>query len=195
MYLSLLLRPNCPPQELMHLTCAAAVCACDAVEEVTGFRPGIKWINDLVAGTKKLGGILTELSIHPQTHLVDWAIIGIGINCTQQEAHFPPDLRSIACSLSMATGTPADPCQLAASLIRYFSQTNLLSDKASLMARYTKDCITLGRKITVMQGQTQYHATALSVDEDGGLIICRDDGTTHTVSAGEVQVRGLFGYV
>lgn len=195
LYLSLLLRPNCPPSALMHLTCAAGVCACDAVEETAGFRPGIKWINDLVAGTKKLGGILTELSIHPQTHLVDWAIIGIGINCTQQEADFPPDLRSIACSLSMTVGTPVNPSRLAAALIRRFSQLDFLSNKSELMNRYRKDCVTLGRSITVVHGPTQYHASALSLDEDGGLIIRRDDGATETLSAGEVQVRGLYGYV
>ena len=47
LYFSLILRPDCPADQLMHLTCAAAVASCDAVERACGLRPGIKWINDL----------------------------------------------------------------------------------------------------------------------------------------------------
>ena len=94
-YLSLLLRPDCPPQQLMHLTCAVAVAMCDALEASAGFRPGIKWTNDLVFGKRKLGGILTEIGFNTQGN-VDWAIIGVGINCCQEEADFPEDIREIA---------------------------------------------------------------------------------------------------
>jgi BirA family biotin operon repressor/biotin-[acetyl-CoA-carboxylase] ligase len=59
---------------------------CDAVEKAYGFRPGIKWINDLVVKNRKLGGILTELSITPKG-MVDYAVVGIGINCNQ--VNFP----------------------------------------------------------------------------------------------------------
>ena len=61
LYLSVILRPNCKPEQMMHLTCVAAVAACRAVYQVSGLTPGIKWINDLVLQNKKLGGILTEL--------------------------------------------------------------------------------------------------------------------------------------
>ena len=73
-YMSLLIRPNCAPTELMHLTCAAAAAMCDAVEDAAGLRPGIKWTNDLVHGKRKLGGILTELGLGPGGSL-EYAII------------------------------------------------------------------------------------------------------------------------
>ena len=77
-YLSILIRPNCAPGQLMHLTCAAAVAMCDAIEQAAGIRAGIKWTNDLVYGKRKLGGILTELGFSPDGK-VDWVIVGIGI--------------------------------------------------------------------------------------------------------------------
>ena len=83
-YLSVLLRPECAPTELMHLTCAAAVAMCDALEKAAHFRPGIKWTNDLVFGNRKLGGILTELGLSPKG-TVAYVIIGIGINCRQKK--------------------------------------------------------------------------------------------------------------
>ena len=87
-YLSMLLRPECPPADLMHLTCAVGVAMCDAIEKAAGFRPGIKWTNDLVSDRRKLGGILTELRLDKNGN-VDYAIIGIGINCCQRETDFP----------------------------------------------------------------------------------------------------------
>ena len=54
-YLSVILRPNCEPAQLMHLTCAAGVAMMDAVEAVSGIRPQVKWINDLVIHSKKTG--------------------------------------------------------------------------------------------------------------------------------------------
>ena len=64
----------------MHLTCAVGVAVCKAVQKAAGVTPQVKWINDLVLENKKLGGILTELSIDPNTGLVAYAIVGIGIN-------------------------------------------------------------------------------------------------------------------
>ena len=96
-YMSVILRPKCLARELMHLTCATATAAVEAIVASTGFRPGIKWTNDLVSGKKKLGGILTELSANAQGE-VDWVIVGIGINCTQKEDDFHPEIRNIATS-------------------------------------------------------------------------------------------------
>ena len=74
-YLSMILRPSCRPDKLMHLTCAAAVAMCDAIQAATGFRPGIKWTNDLVHNRMKPGGILTELSF-ASTGCLDYVIVG-----------------------------------------------------------------------------------------------------------------------
>ena len=81
-YLSMLLRPECPQEQLMHLTCAVGTAMCDAVEASAGFRPGIKWTNDLVWEKRKLSGILVELMNDSQGQLC--VIVGIGVNCCQR---------------------------------------------------------------------------------------------------------------
>ena len=63
-YMSIILRYPGSAEKLMHLTCATGTAMCDAVEEVLTFRPGIKWINDLVVENRKLGGILTEMALN-----------------------------------------------------------------------------------------------------------------------------------
>ena len=195
-YLSVILRPLCPPNQLMHLTCAVAVAMCDAVEKTAGIRPGIKWINDLVLKDKKLGGILTELAIDPRTGLTDYAVVGIGINCCQQSKDFPPELQEIATSL-LSSGFSVSTDTLAAEMITALHRMDatLLTGKKQLMARYRADCITLGKDITVHSRNSVRPGKALDLDENGGLVVAFPDGTKETVSSGEVSVRGLYNYI
>lgn len=195
-YMSVILRPQCTPQELMHLTCAAAVAMCDAVESACGFRPRIKWTNDLVSGHRKIAGVLTELGFDTKG-MADFAVIGIGINCCQCEADFPEDIRSIAGSLASVTGQEIDRAKVAAAMMDalYRMDAELLTGKAHILNRYRRDCITLGQEISLVRGDEVHHGTALDIDEDGALLVCFSDGHPEIVNSGEVSVRGMYGYV
>ncbi len=195
-YLSILLRPKCEATELMHLTCATGVAMCDCLEGVTGQRPGIKWTNDLVWGKRKLGGILTELGFTPQGGL-DYAVIGIGINCRQQPQDFPPEIRDMAGSLAMMSGKEVSRAKVAAAMLDslYKMSQTLLTGKEAMLAQYQKDCVTLGREVSLVRGEEVRHAYALSVDESGALVVRLPDGQLETVNSGEVSVRGMYGYL
>lgn len=196
LYFSVILRPQCTPDALLHLTCATGVAVCDAIEGCSQLRPGIKWINDLVVSNKKLGGILTELSVDSKTGLVDWAVVGIGINCCHQMQDFPEDLQSIATSLYIA-GKDVSPVLLAAHLIQTLYESNkiLLSQRNNIMERYRLDCITTGRQVVLVRGDERQYGTALRVEDDGGLTVHFDNGQVRTVQSGEVSIRGLYGYL
>ena len=195
-YMSVLLRPDCWPTELMHLTCAAAVAMCHAVENAVGFRPMIKWTNDLVGDKRKIGGILTELAFTSQG-TVDYAIIGIGINCTQAEADFPEDIRPIAASLAMCSHAVVNTANLAAQMIQALCgmEQKLLSHKSQILARYRQDCITLGQEIVLIRGDEKRYGIARDIDADGALVVEFESGMLESVSSGEVSVRGMYGYV
>ena len=193
-YLSVILRPGCPAKDLMHLTCATGVAMCDAVEAAAGFRPGIKWTNDLIWGKRKLGGILTELSLKPGGS-VDYAVVGIGLNCCQQEADFPEDIRNIAASLSMAAGHPVAPAQLAAAMVTALEAMAAALFAPDWISRYQRDCLTVGQEISLVRGDTIRHGLAIGVDAEGALIVRFPDGHEDAVSSGEVSVRGMYGYL
>ncbi len=195
-YLSILLRPRCAPTDLMHLTCATAVAMCDAVETAAGFRPRIKWTNDLVFGQRKLGGILTELGFTAQGQL-DYAIIGIGINCCQQPGDFPEDIRDMAGSLSMAAGRPIDRWQLAAAMLEALEAMDkkLLTQQSKILDAYRRDCLTLGQDVVLVRGDEKRYGKALDIDPEGALIVRFASGETEAISSGEVSVRGMYGYV
>ena len=194
-YMSVILRPHCAPQALMHLTCAAAVALCDAVESAVGFRPGIKWINDLVVQKRKIAGVLTELGFDSQG-MVDFAVVGIGINCCQQQSDFPEELRHVAGSLCSVTGKEIDRIRVAAAMMDalYRMDAQLLTEKARIMEQYRRDCITLGQEVSVIRGDEIRCGTALDIDESGALLVRFSDGREAFVNSGEVSVRGMYGY-
>ncbi len=193
-YMSLLLRPQCSARELMHLTCAVGVGLCDGLQRLTGLRPGLKWINDLVWDRRKLGGILTELGLVPGTDRVDWAVVGIGINCS---GDLSAELGNMTVNLSEMAERPISPASAAAAVIQslYGLSTQLLQAREGLMAQYRRDCITLGQAVRISGEEAHRIGTAVQVLSDGSLVIRYEDESEKTVSSGEVSVRGLYGYV
>lgn len=192
-YLSVILRPQCHAQELMHLTCAAGVAMCEAVEQAAAFRPRIKWTNDLVFEGRKLGGILTELKIGSEG-LVEYAVIGIGINCLQKPEDFPAELQEIAGSLAMFSPCAVDRAQVAAQMVNALYKISRMC-KQDIMTLYRKDCMTVGTDVSLVRGSEVRHGHAEEIDDDGGLLVRFPDGHLETVSSGEVSVRGMYGYV
>ena len=195
-YLSVIPRPDAPPERLMHLTCAVAEVLCDGVEAASGLRPGIKWTNDLVSGGRKLCGILTELSLEAESGHVQYAVVGAGVNCGQKLSDFPPEIQDIAGSLTMLTGKPVDRNTLAAEMIRSLSRLDgsLVEHREQWMDRYRRDCVTIGRAVSVSRaGETRW-GQAVDVDGWGALLVDFGQGP-EAVHSGEVSVRGMYGYV
>lgn len=196
LYLSVILRPDCPPEALMHLTCAVGVAAANAVENECGINVGLKWINDLIVGKRKLGGILTQMRVDPATRAVDYAVVGIGINCLQAAEDFPEDVRPIATSLALC-GAQIDREALAAALIdKLFCMDSVLQrEKAQIMAQFSARCVTLGQQIAFSRDGKIFRGRAVRVAEDGSLLVEYPDGTHELIASGEVSVRGMYGYL
>ena len=114
-YLSMLLRPDCAPAEATALTAHTAVAVCRALERACGVQAGVKWTNDIVLGTHKICGILTELSVEGESGALDSVVIGVGVNANN--ADFPPELRDVAGSVYLETGARVDRARLAAELV------------------------------------------------------------------------------
>ena len=196
-YLSVILRPQAKPTELLHLTAAAAEAAAEAIEIQTGLNAGIKWVNDLTVGGKKLAGILTELSVAPESGQAESVVVGIGVNCCQRTEDFPQELQNIATSVFEQTGKLPDQNALAAELIRSVSRLSdtLLTEKAQWMRHYAARCVTVSKQVRVISPLETREAIALGVDENGALQVEYPDGTRSWVNSGEVSVRGLYGYL
>ena len=192
-YLSVLLRPQREAAELLWLTAAVAVAIRRAIRDCCPADVGIKWTNDLVIGKRKVCGILTELSCEAESGRLEYAVIGIGINCNTEIEQLPPEVRPIATSLADITGRELDPNELALALIRRLQELAevLEGDRRPWMLEYRRACVTLGKRVVLLRGGEQIPAFALDVNEDGGLVVRYEDGSIGTVNSGEVSVRGV----
>ena len=198
-YLTALLRPDLPAERLLPVTALAGVAVCDAVEQVCGVRPGLKWPNDPVLEGKKLCGILTELSLEAETGRLQYLVVGIGLNVLQQPGDFSPEVAEIATSLAQALGRPVSRPALTAALIGALDRLYAAlaaGNLADYLALYRRDCVNLGKQVQLLAPDgSRRTVTAVGIDEAFGLTVRDGAGEETTVRSGEVSVRGMYGYV
>ena len=166
--------------------------------EELGLAPAIKWPNDIIIDRRKVCGILTKLASDAETATVNGAVIGIGVNVTQQREDFPEELRDKAVSVREA-GVTVPRAAVAAGIITRLDdlllrQRILSQPTAALIGELTRRSCTIGSRVAVIHPTGEYEALAVGIAPDAGLIVELPDGTRCTVSSGEVSVRGLLGY-
>ncbi|MBQ9327795.1 MAG: biotin--[Solobacterium sp.] len=182
LYFTLVIKPE-NDAFISRITPAAAVATVDAIEEITGIHPGIKWVNDLFVGTRKIAGILTEAITDFETRTMDYVIIGIGINCKEME--FPEEIQNTAASLNADRMSRS---ALAGALQRHLLHRTAHLDE-DLMERYRKDSIVLGQKITYSRNNELFTGIAVDINDAGNLIIKKPDDSTEVLQSGEISIR------
>jgi BirA family biotin operon repressor/biotin-[acetyl-CoA-carboxylase] ligase len=185
---SVLLRPAFPPEQLSCLSMLAACAAAVASIEVTGVPIRLKWPNDLIGESGKIGGVLVENSIVDGQ--VEFAVVGVGINVNQTRS----DVAAIpgASSLRAELGRIADRTELARALLRALEERYALvrdSQFDAILAEWRERLATLGNWVSLRVGDTvdgPYFAS--QVTPRGTLVLLRPDGTSLEAVAGEVSV-------
>ena len=192
-YLSYLLRPDTEPKSAIEITAWTAVAVSKAIEETTGFRPDIKWINDLESNGKKLCGILTELAVEAECGKVQFLIVGIGINVNEDQDEFPEDLSSIATSLKMEIGHSVSRGKLAAGIIHNMDELikKWPDAREEYYNEYCNRCCTPGNNIHVITGDLIENAYAEAIDPSFGLVAVFEDGSKRVLNSGEVSTRKI----
>jgi BirA family biotin operon repressor/biotin-[acetyl-CoA-carboxylase] ligase len=196
-YLTLLWKPDLPPARALDLTAYTAVAVCDGIRQACGLAPGIKWTNDIVLENRKVSGILTEMAVEAETGALQYLITGIGVNVNHAPEDFSPDVRPMAASLAMIGGKPVDRGLLCACLINALDEmySHWYAGTGDYWHRYRDACLTLGKPVRLLSPDgSAREAFAEDIDRDFGLIVRLPDGSRETVTAGEVSVRGMYGY-
>ena len=183
LYFSMILRPQ-KMDHIFRLTPAAAVSAADAIEELTGIRAGIKWVNDLFIEKKKVGGILTEAITDFETGKIESVIIGIGINI--RETDFPEEIRNIAGTLDAAALSRS---ALAAILRRNLMNNAEHLDEADIMNRYRNLSIVLNREITYSFNNELKTGFVQDINSEGNLVLRDENGNTAVLQSGEISIK------
>ena len=208
-YMSLLLKPDIAPSDAPMITIIMAMAVCDAVCDMVGGAgvvPGadretpdvrIKWPNDIVVNGRKVCGILTEMDMAGDR--IDRVTVGVGINVNQSDRDlFPQDIRETATSLKLECGADVNRAVLIARImeeferlyVRFVQKRNL----GFMHDRYEERLAGLGNEVRVLDPQGEYTGVSRGITDRGELLVETADGTVQTVYAGEVSVRGLYGY-
>lgn len=194
-WMSLILKPEMNPRNASMITLVMAVCVCKAIEEVTNLKPMIKWPNDIVAGGKKVCGILTEMSA--EMTYVNHIVIGVGINVNTKG--FPDDISQIATSLLIEEGKSVNRVNLVEKIMESFEVCYDLfmkhEDLTELLEEYETRLINKGRQVRILQPSGELIGQSLGINKLGELLVKKTDGEVISVYAGEVSVRGIYGYV
>ncbi len=194
-FMSLILRPDILPSSASMITLVAALAVYDGIKTVTNLDTGIKWPNDIVAGGKKLCGILTEMSAELEG--IRYVVVGVGINVNMEE--FPDDVSLTATSLYLETGEKVGRSRLIAAIMvafeQYYEDFISQGDLSGLISVYNKHMVNAGRDVRILDKSGDYIGKALGINEKGELLVEVEPGEVRHVISGEVSVRGIYGYV
>ena len=175
LYMSLLFSPP-PEADSGRITVLAAVAVCRAMEEMTGLKPKIKWVNDLFIYGKKVCGILAE-------RIDQGVVVGIGVNLKTPPGGFPPEAGPAG-----ALDADVDRAAFAGRIARLFLDgAENLNDPAILDA-YRARMPLIGQTIrySTLDGEART-ALVTGVAGDGGLMI-EDESGPHILRTGEVSL-------
>ncbi len=191
--MSFLLRPQIAPAHAPAFNFAAALGICAGIRSACGIDLHIKWPNDVVYGSQKVCGILTEMAADMDQ--VEFIVCGAGINVNQQS--FEPEVAQRAVSLRMIAGQPIGRVKLAAALIdaanAYFIRYTE-GGIAALMPEYCEKSAVLGQEIEIICANETNHGRCVGFGESGEILVETEQGIC-SYHAGEVSVRGVNRYV
>ena len=189
-YISIVLRPErYNPQQAVKLTTMAAVAVCEAIESVSGEKAEIKWVNDVFVQEKKVCGILTEASFNLEDGMLEYAVLGVGINVFEPEGGFPDEIKNIAGAVFSKSENDAKN-RLAGQFInhfmKYYHNVNGDSDYAE---EYRRRSFVIGKNVNVITPKGTREALVLDVDRECRLLVEYEDGTRESLFSGEISIR------
>ena len=197
-YMTIMLKPQFIPDKASMLTLVMALSVADAIVEATGLSAGIKWPNDIVVNKKKVCGILTEMNV--ELDYIQYVVIGVGINVNNNSPEeFPEEIRQTATSLKIEAGMQISRAALLERVLAHFEKnydifTKTL-DLSALMEAYDARLLNLNAEVRVLDPKGEYTGIARGINPTGELLVEKENGEVVPVYAGEVSVRGLYGYI
>lgn len=197
---TILLRPGFTPDKASMITLVMALSVAEAVEEMTGVAASIKWPNDIVMNKKKICGMLTEMTMTPEMDEIQYIVVGVGINVNNAKPEeFIEEIQDRATSIKIETGRQFGRVGLLDKvLVRFEHNFHVFMetlDLSRLRAGYECHLQGIGCEVRVLDPAGEYTGISRGINDRGELIVEKENGEKVQVYAGEVSVRGLYGYV
>ena len=186
-YFSMLLHPKFSAEKSLFLTVMAAVSVAEVVMKYNKNDVKIKWVNDIYIDGKKVCGILTEGAIN-KDKMLDYAVVGIGINVIAPVNGFPDDIKDIATAIFPGNAEENIKEKIVADVVnRFFSMYNGVDN--DYIRRYKEYSYLTGKKINIISGETIRPATVIDITDNCHLLVKNENVEIEEISSGDVSVR------
>ncbi len=186
---SVLLRPSMLPSQIFRLNMTTTVAIAEALEQWSPLKPLIKWPNDIYLNGRKAAGILTEFSGTGDG--VEYAVVGVGLNVNVDPSALG-EVMAPATSVRHELGKPVSRLDLLREILRRFDYhycRMLDGTDAGLRGRWNEYSLVAGRRVVVTSFDTTEFGTAVSVEDDGALLLETEDGRRKRIVCGDVSLR------
>lgn len=188
LYFSFLLRPTISADKALNITVICAVALAQAIEETSGIKAQIKWVNDIYINEKKCAGILTEAQLNFECGTLDYCVVGVGVNVSTPKDGFDAEIRDIATAIF----ENAPPCgyksKLLSKFFHYFYKYYSEIESKKFMLEYKNRSNLIGKEVDVYVGDKITRGIARDIDENARLVVEAEDGI-RKFSSGEARVR------
>ena len=189
-WLSIVLRPNLPPQYAQRITLTTSVAVAKTVRRLYGLNAKIKWPNDVLVDGYKVCGILVEAS--GEADRINYMVVGVGVNLNVDFSMVKPNLSKTATSISQILGRKVSRVEFIREFLFEMEKAYITLTKNrfnQILAEWRKLSETLGCRVKVISQKEVFTGEALDVDEDGYLLVRLKDGTVKRVVSGDVSIR------
>jgi BirA family biotin operon repressor/biotin-[acetyl-CoA-carboxylase] ligase len=186
-WLSLILKPSMDPRSLPVIGLLASVVVAEAVEEMSGLRAGLKWPNDILLNGRKAGGVLSEVDLDEMS--VGQIILGVGFNLNVDLDKLPDEIRGTSTSLREEIGRWTSEEEFVSLFLRKFDVKYSQIGKegsSKVLNRWRELSTSLGSRVAIRTVTETFMGTALDIDEDGALIVEKDQGERRKFLSGDV---------
>lgn len=187
-WVSIILRPSILPTEAPKLTMLTAVAVAEAIRNEAGIPATIKWPNDILIEDKKVCGILTEMSAEMDD--VNYVIIGAGINVNNDE--FSDEIKEKAISLKIAKGESVERIKILAGFLEsleHHYEVAMNHGFSPIFEKWKKLCCNLKKPVEVITKKGSFAGIAVDIDEQGALLVKKEDGKLERVLSGDVSLK------
>ncbi len=188
LYTSIILRPDIPPSSAPGLTLVAGVAV---AELLGGYCPvSLKWPNDILAGGRKISGILMEM--RNKGSKIDFVVVGIGINVNMEPGDFHEELRPLSTSLKEQTSKNASRLDLTAGLYRLLEKWyRIFIDRGlpPVRDRWLECSGIVGKIIEVTDRGVVQKGRCQGIDGEGMLLLVDEENRTVSVRSGDVTIQ------
>ncbi len=185
LWFSVVLRPEIKPSKAGLLQILAAVATRDAIEKETGQKVTVKWPNDLVLQSGKLGGILVETKIVADT--VYFVIMGIGVNVNQTRTSLPRGAVSLYTTTRRRFSLPGLLGQILQDLESRYQE---LENPSRLVSEWWKNCEHHLKIVRIESPQGFLIGLNKGIDESARLIVETSTDTVVKISEGTLRILG-----